>query len=348
MTPTSFSMKTAAYYLTAALATLAVLVGASVADAGDRTSIWLVRDGVLEAVDRPARGVEPVLTALLAGPTAAERRRGFTSAIPRGVAIRAVVIKRRVVTVDLAARLVARGSDRSLRNRIRQVVRTLGEIPGVVGVRVRIEGGVPLGLVPGFDLRRALKPSRLAPELETTPAGIARALDALGYLPDGPAGPVEPERLSVGVLGFEKYAGLPRDGVIDSGMIKALAHARRPVPRQMGGPGNRVELLLDRQVALLVVDDRVQRIVHISSGAYGRTPAGSFRVFRKERMSWSVPFKVWLPWASYFVGGIAFHEYPSVPAYPASHGCVRVNRFDAPRIYGFAGRGTPVAVLSHA
>jgi lipoprotein-anchoring transpeptidase ErfK/SrfK len=104
-------------------------------------------------------------------------------------------------------------------------------------------------------------------------------------------------------------------------------------------------VLLDRQVALLIDGDRVQRIVHISTGAGGRTPTGSFHVFRKERMSWSVPFSVWMPWASYFVGGIAFHEYGSVPAYPASHGCVRVNRYDAPVLYDFAVSGTPVDVL---
>ena len=41
-------------------------------------------------------------------------------------------------------------------------------------------------------------------------------------------------------------------------------------------------------------------------------------------MSWSVPFSTWMPWASYFVGGIAFHAYGSVPSYPASHGCIRM------------------------
>ena len=94
-------------------------------------------------------------------------------------------------------------------------------------------------------------------------------------------------------------------------------------------PGRRIEVQLRRQLALLIEDNRVLRAVHISSGAGGRTPTGSFRVYRKERYSWSVPFKVWLPWASYFTGGIAFHEYPSVPTYAASHGCVRVNRYDA-------------------
>jgi lipoprotein-anchoring transpeptidase ErfK/SrfK len=87
------------------------------------------------------------------------------------------------------------------------------------------------------------------------------------------------------------------------------------------------------------------RSVHISSGAGGATPVGSFRVYRKERYSWSVPFETWLPWARYFTGGIAFHEYYPVPTYPASHGCVRVTRYDAALLYEFARFGTGVDVL---
>jgi lipoprotein-anchoring transpeptidase ErfK/SrfK len=105
---------------------------------------------------------------------------------------------------------------------------------------------------------------------------------------------------------------------------------------------------LRRQVALLIEGNRVIRAVHVSSGAGGRTPQGSFRVYRKERYSWSVPFKVWLPWASYFTGGIAFHEFGSVPTYAASHGCIRVNHYDAPMLFGFAESGTRVDVFDEA
>jgi lipoprotein-anchoring transpeptidase ErfK/SrfK len=106
-----------------------------------------------------------------------------------------------------------------------------------------------------------------------------------------------------------------------------------------------VEILLARQVALQIVGNRVERVFHISTGSGGATPSGSFRVYRKERMSWSVPFSTWMPWASYFVGGIALHAYPSVPAYPASHGCIRMMTRDAPLLYSFATHGTPVDVV---
>jgi lipoprotein-anchoring transpeptidase ErfK/SrfK len=78
------------------------------------------------------------------------------------------------------------------------------------------------------------------------------------------------------------------------------------------------------------------------------TPPGSFRVFRKEIKSWSYPFQVWLPWASYFVGGVAFHEYPDVPTQAASHGCVRVPQYWSQLLYRFAAIGTPVRVFTRS
>jgi L,D-transpeptidase-like protein len=60
---------------------------------------------------------------------------------------------------------------------------------------------------------------------------------------------------------------------------------------------------------------------------------------------WSVPFREWLPYALPFVGGIAFHEFGDVPAYPASHGCVRQSSSIAPWTYRFAYVGMPVKVI---
>ena len=169
----------------------------------------------------------------------------------------------------------------------------------------------------------------------------------LGFMaPSGLTGAVDAQT-STAVLGFQKWANLARDGELGAGTIAALQRATRPEPR-LRLPGRRIEVQLRRQLALLIEDNRVVRAVHISSGAGGRTPTGSFRVYRKERYSWSVPFQVWLPWASYFTGGIAMHEYGSVPAYAASHGCVRVNRYDAQMLFGFAETGTPVDVFDEA
>ncbi len=106
------------------------------------------------------------------------------------------------------------------------------------------------------------------------------------------------------------------------------------------------DVLLDKQVALLIRGGNVRRVISVSTGAAGSpTPRGSFRVNRKERMSWSVPYKVWLPYASYFNGGIALHEGSSVPAYAASHGCVRISMNAAEWFPDKVPMGTPVYVI---
>ena len=44
------------------------------------------------------------------------------------------------------------------------------------------------------------------------------------------------------------------------------------------------------------------------------------------------------------IHGWAFHGYPSVPAWPASHGCVRLPSAEAPFAYDFMSIGTRVSV----
>jgi L,D-transpeptidase catalytic domain/Sporulation and spore germination/Putative peptidoglycan binding domain len=294
-------------------------------------------------VHRSAPGVPGIVRSLLAGPTRRERAGGVRSAIPSGTALRDLSIERRVVTVDLAARFVAGRDATSLDARVGQLVRTLRAVPGVVGVRVRVEGGVPIGIFPGYDLRKTVREPLPEEHVESL-LDVQGLLADLGFMARPGVTGTPGDETSVAVLAFQKWSGLPRTGVLDDRARTALARATRPEPL-LRRPGKRVEILLGRQVALAIVDNRVERVFHISSGSYGRTPSGSFHVYRKERLSWSVPFSTWMPYASYFVGGIAFHAYPSVPAYAASHGCVRMMARDAPLMYAFATYGTPVDVL---
>jgi hypothetical protein len=331
----------------AAVSSLAALAGLALtatAHAGTpvRGEVWFLRGGKPAAVGRSAPGIPGLVRSLLAGPTRRERATGLRSAIPSGTPVRDVRISRRIVTVDLGARFAAGRDERLLRSRVGQLVRTLRAVPGVLGVRVRIEGGVPVGLFPGYDLRRTVSEPNDGGRASVRATQLL--LSDLGFLAaSGVTGRLD-EETSVATLAFEKWAGLPRDGILDDRVAAALRRATRPEPL-LHRAGRRVELHLARQVALQIVDGRVERVFHISSGAGGATPAGSFRVYRKERMSWSVPFSTWMPWASYFVGGIAFHAYGSVPSYPASHGCVRMMARDAPLLFAFATYGTPVDVL---
>lgn len=322
---------------------IAIIPAPAQASAG--VQVWFVREGRLLSVDRPGAGVGQALDALLRGPTARERRDGVRTALPGGVPVLAVEIRRRVVTLDFGARVAAAAPEATLRMRVRQIVRTIDAVPGVTGVRIRVQGGVPLGLFPGLDVRPTLTSSSLRDEPGTSPVALEQRLDALGFLPPA-ADRAAAERLAVAALAFEKWARLPRDAGLSAADAALVFRTVRPEPVRRAGLGRRIEVLLDRQLALLIEHDRVLRVVHISTGAPGTsTPMGSYRVYRKERLSWSVPFEVWMPWASYFTGGIAFHEYWSVPAYPASHGCVRVNRLDASGLFAFAAPGTPVQVV---
>jgi lipoprotein-anchoring transpeptidase ErfK/SrfK len=188
-----------------------------------------------------------------------------------------------------------------------------------------------------------------APAATATPpvsdvAAIQARLAALHYLaPNAVSGKIDgPTRQAL--LAFQGWEGLPRNGIAGPATRARLAGAR--VPQAGSRVGRRIEVHIDRQVALLVAGARVARVVHVSTGAVATpTPTGRFRVFRKERESWSVPFRVWLPWASYFSGGVALHGHRTVPAYPASHGCVRIPLSEAAAVYAFARLGVTVAVL---
>jgi lipoprotein-anchoring transpeptidase ErfK/SrfK len=54
------------------------------------------------------------------------------------------------------------------------------------------------------------------------------------------------------------------------------------------------------------------------------TPVGTFKIDRERPDGWWIGDLGQIYRPKYFVGGVAIHGSMSVPAYPASHGCVRV------------------------
>jgi endonuclease YncB( thermonuclease family)/lipoprotein-anchoring transpeptidase ErfK/SrfK len=173
---------------------------------------------------------------------------------------------------------------------------------------------------------------------------VQRRLGELGYLPPSAANGVFDERTRQALYAFQGWEGLPRDGLVGAETRARLVHASRPRPTS-GLPGG-LEIHTTRQVLLLVKNGRTVRAIHVSTGSPGRsTPQGRFSVTSKERMSYSRPFKVWMPYALYFHGGIAMHEYPDVPPYAASHGCVRMPASEAEGVWRWSGRYTPVWVV---
>ncbi len=186
-------------------------------------------------------------------------------------------------------------------------------------------------------------------------AAVQQQLADLGYYVgaiDGAAGPAT----ASAVQAFQKVQGLTADGVIGPNTIAALESPR--VPSLRGGPGNRVEVDLDRQVMYLVQNGDLARIFPISSGsgetytqpgggtARSVTPVGSFTVERNIRGVRNAPLGT-LYDPMYFHGGWAIHGSNSVPSYPASHGCVRVTRADAQWLFDRIPVGTAVEIYGN-
>lgn len=181
-----------------------------------------------------------------------------------------------------------------------------------------------------------------APRCDPRTAAVQARLATLhfpGGAVDGCAGP----STRAAVQAFQKANGLSADGVAGPKTRAALGAPAtlRPVSRRAG---LHVEVDLQRQLLLVVSGGEVSRIYSVSTGRRGyETPAGTFKVGRKELRSWSVPYKVWLPYASYFDGGVAFHAGTTDVA-QASHGCVRVPPAFAREIYDLLAPGTTVIV----
>jgi len=178
---------------------------------------------------------------------------------------------------------------------------------------------------------------------------VQRKLAELGFLPRAGVDGIFGGHSRTAVIAFQKWEGLVRDGIPGPLTQRALASAKRPTPRTRGRRGTRIEILLDRQVLLFIRNGWVARTIHVSTGKRGFvTPSGEYRVLRKRRKARSIPYKVWLPWASFIVGGIAIHESANVPVRRASHGCIRVPRYDAMWLFRRTPVGTPVTVLARS
>ncbi|MBB2944969.1 lipoprotein-anchoring transpeptidase ErfK/SrfK [Actinoplanes lutulentus] len=135
------------------------------------------------------------------------------------------------------------------------------------------------------------------------------------------------------VFALQKAAKMGRDGVVGPKTQQALDAGVRPKARSTSGKF--VEIDLKRQLLLLVDEGQVEQIFNTSTGSneyyeqegetyLADTPRGKFKVSRQIDGWRDAPLgMLWRP--KYFNGGIAVHGAPSVPAYPASHGCARVS-----------------------
>jgi peptidoglycan hydrolase-like protein with peptidoglycan-binding domain len=144
------------------------------------------------------------------------------------------------------------------------------------------------------------------------------------------------------VMAFQKWKGGNlggRSGNVDAATAEALNQTLcRPTP---GRSGDYLEVDRGKQIAFIVRGGQVLWAFNVSTGngesydeadqnGSGRvigvavTPLGDYKTYREHDVSRYEGDLGSLYRPKFIVGGVAIHGSPSVPNYPASHGCIRV------------------------
>jgi len=178
-----------------------------------------------------------------------------------------------------------------------------------------------------------------------------RLLSELGYW-TGPVDGVWSPATRSAVIAFQKWEGRTITGKITGDELEAIRTATAPKARDLGYA--HVEVDVDRQVLMLVDDNDRVRVLPTSTGSdkpfkdlgqmsVAYTPRGRFVVYDKT-FGWENGQLGSVYYANYISGGVAIHGYLTVPAYPASHGCIRIPMFAAKEVSKLLPLGTIVLV----
>ncbi|MEY2419037.1 MAG: hypothetical protein QOG90_1717 [Actinomycetota bacterium] len=190
-------------------------------------------------------------------------------------------------------------------------------------------------------------------------AGVAalqrRLLDLGFWLPgvDGTFG----SSTTQAVYAFQKANGLPRDGKIGPEDQPALNSGARP--RAASTSGDLIEVDKARQLLFVIRGGNVQWAINTSTGSNGQysygghtytayTPEGRFS-FDRQIDGYHTSHLGTMYRPKYFTSaGHAIHGSPSIPPYPASHGCVRLSNAAIDFIWnaGLAPLGSQIWVHS--
>ena len=151
-----------------------------------------------------------------------------------------------------------------------------------------------------------------------------------GYYDDGTAR---------AVLAFRKTNDMSRDGYATHEVYAKLMRHQGAFKLRYPKAGKHVEFDWSRQVLTLAQNGRPFRTYHTSSGKPSTpTVFGTYRFYLKSP---GTNAKGMVD-SSYFIGGYAIHGYVDVPAYPASHGCLRVPIPNARQIFDWVDIGDPI------
>jgi peptidoglycan hydrolase-like protein with peptidoglycan-binding domain len=144
------------------------------------------------------------------------------------------------------------------------------------------------------------------------------------------------------VMAFQKYFQLRPTGTINAATAFLLERMDMPATANEKTK-TLAEVDKTRQLLFLVQDGITTHVLNASTGddrEYTEpdsntpgviitdtaiTPVGTFRINRERPDGWWMGDLGQIYRPKYFIGGVAIHGSLSVPAYPASHGCVRVS-----------------------
>jgi N-acetylmuramoyl-L-alanine amidase len=193
--------------------------------------------------------------------------------------------------------------------------------------------------------RRPVSPAR------TQIKEAEKRLAELGYWTGPVDGMLDPATQSA-LVAFQKWEGRRIAGLLTNRELEALRNSTSPKPRELGY--EHVEVDLDRQVLLLVNPEGGVRVLPVSTGSgkpftsggqtsIAYTPRGRFVVYDKT-YGWEDGALGSVYYANYISGGVAIHGYETVPARPASHGCIRIPMFAAREVSRLLTLGTIVLV----
>jgi len=149
------------------------------------------------------------------------------------------------------------------------------------------------------------------------------------------------------VLALQKSLGFTRDSKVGKEEWLALFQGR--LPKASKAKGRVFEVDLSRQIMMRTWNGRVKYVFNVSTGSNkiyyqdgvahrAVTPTGTFRIMRKIDGMRHAPLGTLYRPQYFRSDGYAIHGSPSIPAYPASHGCVRVSNSAIDWLWTKAGK----------
>lgn len=183
---------------------------------------------------------------------------------------------------------------------------------------------------------RALHPG----QCDSVVKGFKKAMAELGYAAGG--GSCFDGRVGREVLAYRKVNGAARTERAGKGLVEDVFEGHGGYKVRYPGAGEHAEVPLDKQVLVLTKGGRPFAIYPVSTGKPSTpTVTGHYSFYRREP-GYNAEG---MYYSFYWHNGYAVHGYAEVPAYAASHGCVRTFIADQPRIYEQLNYGESIFVF---